>query len=227
MNDQNDQPAKRGKLLRDHTPEELRKKGLLYFILMLICIALFVTCNLFRGPVAITVAVISLTIAIVFLFFSTLVYGNTVLPRISKAAVILFCVFIVYAFLFHLFLPTLTTRIITVKEEGEWETHFVLNSYDRLQPDGHTVQIPVQRGEVYLENNSSITLEEYLVYYSYSDLKKDYINPIWIAPGEMTKLRGRPNYMFRTPPKIESGSTKGENDSRKTGYYSVIAVAKD
>lgn len=212
----------------DLVAESRLKKGYLDLAIAIIFFSATLIFTLFRGP-SWTKAAIFISCILGFGFgiaAGIRTYGQ-VPTKFNKAILYITCLFLPIVIILAA-LPPLNTRVVVVNNYG-WETRYVTKTYPHIQPDGQTIDIPVKRGKVYLENNTTVALEEYEVFYNDSELENDYIEPIRIAPGEFKQIHDQPRYMFRNPPKREKKRSKSVEASNRgiTGYFSVVRVIKD
>lgn len=223
------QPVESSVPLNEFEKKGYRRKGTLNLVLSFVFHALLILCILLRGPVAITIAIIGLSIAVLtcWIVASMNLNGNAPI-RTQKFTGYLLAFFIVSSVLTFSFAPSLQAKIISV-ENGDkgvrWKTSYAVKNYEKQTADGQTISIPVQHGKVYVENKTGVPLVASQVHYIAGKMKGQHLNPIPIAPDEVKQIHGRPFFMFRTPPTNYYNHNYGHY-SELNGYYGVLSTAR-
>lgn len=207
----------------DFEVTQRRRKGIMFIILFVVMQLMLITCELFHGPRILTAAIIFLGIGSFVCWIIALFYTNG-MSRLHKIFSYTFIAFVILDICIPVFVPTLIGRIVTVNPEG-WETHYALKSYESEVVDGKTFSIPVDFGKVYLENNTSVTLESYDVYYNGGKLKEGKYHTVLIPSGEIREIHSKPRFMFQDPPSTLLKRNR-ENNLPPSGYFGVVRVAK-
>lgn len=209
--------------LDDFELENRKRKGLLFFTLFVVMQVMLIISEVFYGPAILTFAIIFLGIVSFICWIASLVYSSAS-PRLTKIFSYTFVAFVIADICIPVFVPTQIGRIVTVNPDG-WETHYAIKSYESEVVDGKTFSIPVEFGKVYLENNTSVTLESYDVYYNGGNLKEGKYHTVLIPSGEIREIHSKPRFMFQDPPSILLKRNR-ENNLPPSGYFGVVGMAK-
>lgn len=209
--------------LDDIELENRKRKGGFFFTLFVVMQVLLILCELFYGPAILTVAIITLGVLSFICWVAALFFSNE-LPRRTKIFSYAFVALLIIDICIPVFVPTRIGRIVTVNPDG-WETHYAIKSYESEVVDGKTFSIPVEFGKIYLENNTSVTLESYDVYYNGGKLKEGKYKTVLIPSGEIQEIHSMPRFMFQDPPSTLITHNR-ENNLPPSGYFGVVHVAK-
>ena len=144
------------------------------------------------------------------------------------------CLFGCIALILNIFLSivvldfNLNASVITVSDKDSYGTSYVpyYKGFTAVSPSGQKVVHPLERGHVYLYNESDRELYRYDVTYDeypYSSLGghgRTHCDPF--APGSFTDIDRMPSYILEDPPKSITVREKAKSE-RKSTTRSVLS----